>query len=259
MSFNSHQFLVFLPLVISLYYIVGERYRNILLLIASYIFYGSWDPRFLLLLIFSTLIDYYCALIIYQSPSAVRRRIYLSISIFLNLGILWFFKYYNFFSDSLIAMLDFWGFDLQWKRLTDIVLPVGISFYTFQTMSYTIDVYRGNFQPRRNIVNFALYVAFFPQLVAGPIERSHRLLPQLEKPKNITIEMLKKGLILLIIGFVKKCVIADNLGFFVDECFKNYAHIPSPALIAALGFFALQVIHDQSLLISSTPPSSLKL
>jgi len=246
MSFNSHQFLVFLPLVIALYYIVGERYKNILLLIASYIFYASWDPRFLLLLIISTLIDYCAGLMIYQSTDSVRRRAYLFISIFMNLGILGFFKYYNFFGASLISLLHFYGFDLQWRSLTNIVLPVGISFYTFQTMSYTIDVYRGNFQPRRNIVNFALYVAFFPQLVAGPIERSHRLLPQLERSKHITSDMLKKGAMLIIIGFIKKCVIADNLGFFVDECFRNYHNIPSAALIAALGFFALQVYCDFS-------------
>ena len=186
MVFNSLVFLVFFLIVYGLYRVLPHKGQNLLLLVASYFFYGWWDWRFLSLIFISTLVDFWAGLAIDRAADKPRRRqIALWISLATNLGFLGFFKYFNFFADSLTAMLNTMGVAAAARHL-DIILPVGISFYTFQTMSYTLDIYRGQMKPTRSFLNFAAFVSFFPQLVAGPIERASRLLPQIEQPRRIT-------------------------------------------------------------------------
>jgi D-alanyl-lipoteichoic acid acyltransferase DltB (MBOAT superfamily) len=178
MLFNSAIFFLFLAIVLPVYYALSRRAQNLWLLVASYVFYGYWDWRFLSLLAISTVVDYVCGLKIESAPETRVRKRFLLLSVAANLGILGFFKYFNFFTGSAEALLDAFGLKPSFPLL-QIVLPVGISFYTFQTMSYTIDIYRGKMRPTRDFLTFALYVSYFPQLVAGPIERASRLLPQL--------------------------------------------------------------------------------
>jgi D-alanyl-lipoteichoic acid acyltransferase DltB (MBOAT superfamily) len=198
-----------------------HRIQNILLLVASYFFYGYWDYRYLSLLFISTVVDYLCSLGIQSSGENVfKKKFYLAISIISNLGILGFFKYYNFFTLSAKALLAQFGWSINPVTL-NFLLPLGISFYTFQTMAYSIDVYRGHLKPTRNFLDFALYVSFFPQLVAGPIERATHLLPQVLSTRTITFEKLKEGTFLILFGYFKKIFIADNLSFIVDPIFDD--------------------------------------
>jgi len=245
MVFNSLNFLVFFLVVFSLYLALPRRGQNVLLLGSSYFFYGCWDWRFLSLIFISTVIDYWMGLVIDQSDQNQRRRkIALLISVCANLGILGFFKYFNFFSENLVLLLQQVGVTAPVRHL-NIILPVGISFYTFQTMSYTLDIYRRQMRPTRSFLNFATFVAFFPQLVAGPIERASRLLPQIENPRIMTKEGLKSGAWLIFWGLFKKCVIADNLAVMVDGAFRS----PSPTgavSLLALYAFAFQIYCDFS-------------
>jgi alginate O-acetyltransferase complex protein AlgI len=207
--FNSVTFAIFFPLVLALYWALRTpRRQNPLLVVASMVFYGWWDWRFLLLLVASTLTDYFCALGIERSRTAgTRGKPWLAASLVINLGILGLFKYYDFFVSSAEPI---WR-GLGWRPdLLHIVLPVGISFYTFQTMSYTVDVYRGQFAARRSLVDVAAYVMFFPQLVAGPIERAASLLPQMERPRQLTARGIQMGLMLMLTGYLKKVVLADG-------------------------------------------------
>ena len=181
MLFNSYPFWAFFLIVYIVYWRLPKNFQNIYLLIASYIFYGSWDWRFLSLIMISTMVDFWTGINIVKND--IKRNVYLSISIITNLGILGIFKYFGFFSDQLSHFLTLMGADYLFPTM-NIILPIGISFYTFQTMSYTIDIYRGNTEPIGNLIDFALYVSFFPQLVAGPIERSYRLLPQIIQPRK---------------------------------------------------------------------------
>ena len=211
MVFNSLQYAVFLPLFVAMYWNVGPRFRPLLLLAGSYGFYGAWDVRFLGLLIFSTFTDFFVAQAIQRSSEATRRKRLLLLSVVVNLGILATFKYLGFFVDSAAGLISKTGLDpnLALLRLT---LPVGISFYTFQSMSYSFDVYRGRIEASNQPIRFATYVAFFPQLVAGPIERAVNLLPQLERdqvPPNG--DRVFSALILIVVGLFKKVVIADQL------------------------------------------------
>ncbi|MGE5610215.1 MAG: MBOAT family O-acyltransferase [Bacillota bacterium] len=215
--------------------------RNALLLAASYYFYGSWNWRFLSLLLFSTGVDYVCARMIGPKEPGVERggreRLILTVSIGVSLGLLGFFKYYGFFVDSAVATLARFGITAHLTTLK-IVLPVGISFYTFQTMSYTIDVYRGHLLPERSLLNFALYVAFFPQLVAGPIERASSLLPQCNNPTRITWPMISSGTYLICSGLFKKVVLADNAAKVVETMFTE----ASPGgWVVVLGVYAFWV------------------
>jgi len=178
MLFNSLQFFLFFIIVYSLYLALSHRWQNRMLLVASYLFYGAWSWKFLFLILTSTLLDYNCGLKIYKTQDRGRKKLFLFFSICGNLTILGFFKYYNFFAHNLQSLLSYFGFSFQ-PLFLNIILPVGISFYTFQTMSYTIDVFRGELQPARNFFDYALYVSFFPQLLAGPIERATLLLPQI--------------------------------------------------------------------------------
>ncbi|MDD3605021.1 MAG: MBOAT family protein [Kiritimatiellae bacterium] len=243
MLFNSLTFLIFFPCVWLLYRIFGHRRQNWLLLLASYLFYGWWDWRFLSLLWISTVVDYGCGLGMERWP--LRRRGFLLISIFTNLGILGFFKYFDFFIHSAARALTALGFSPNISVL-GIILPVGISFYTFQTMAYTIDVYRGRQEPTKDMLSFAIYVAYFPQLVAGPIERSVDLLPQIQKPRILQREDYAAGAELCLMGYFKKVVIADGVAPFVDQCFRNSGSLGWADLVLGVYLFALQIYGDFS-------------
>ena len=214
-------------------------------MVASYFFYGWWDWRFLILIAISTVVDYFVALAISKTDHQATRKRYLLISVCTNLGILGFFKYFNFFADSLVVAAGTLGITLSYPTL-NIVLPVGISFYTFQTMAYTIDVYRGRSLPTRDFLLFGVYVAYFPQLVAGPIERPENLLPQFAKPRRITGEMLSSGALLFLIGLVRKVAIADFVAPHVDYAFANAGTIGSFQMAMGVLLFAIQIYGDFS-------------
>jgi len=245
MLFNSTPFLVFLAVVFCAYYFLGRRGQNLWLLLASYFFYGWWDWRFCSLLILSTLLDYTCGLQIAGSSSIGTRRKWLFASVAGNLTVLGLFKYFNFFRDSIERALHLFGMPLDWPTAA-IILPIGISFYTFQSMSYTLDVYRREMKPTRNLIDFALYVSFFPQLVAGPIERASRLLSQFAVQRQFLIRRIVEGLSLMLMGYVKKLAIADYLAPLVDERFANIASFGSAGLISGLFMFSLQIYGDFS-------------
>jgi len=213
MLFNSSNFLYFSISFFSIYYLLPKRYQNIFLLLSSYFFYASWDYRFLSLLLISTVVDYCCGIWIEKRPD--RKKIFLYTSLAANLGILGLFKYFDFFIENLNSVLIYFGFSSSIKTL-ELIVPIGLSYYTFQTLSYTIDVYRGRMKPTRSILNFALFVAFFPQLVIGPIERARNLLPQIERPRVISPQMIRQGLWLILFGFFKKSFISDNCGLITD-------------------------------------------
>ena len=246
MQFNSGVFLIFLALFLAAYYMVRNRLRlrNLLIVAASYVFYGWWDVRFLSLIIISTALDYYAGLGIAKARHADGRKAWLFASLAGNLLILGFFKYFNFFAESLSDLLLEVGIPFQPFTLR-IVLPVGISFYTFQTMSYTLDVYRGAIQPTREPINFMAYVSFFPQLVAGPIERASQLLPQFEQTRTITRNMVADGLWLFIWGMFKKVVLADNLAPLVSIAF-DHPGMSGPVVFLGTLAFAAQIYCDFS-------------
>lgn len=246
MLFNSFIFWVFFLVVILLYVRMAHTAQNRMLLVASYIFYGYWDYRFLSLILISTIIDYYVALNIDNSNNETSRKRFLSISIAANLGMLGFFKYFGFFSRELVALLDVFGIQGS-PLILDIVLPVGISFYTFQTMSYTIDVYQGKTKSTSRFLDFALYVSFFPQLVAGPIERSSHLLPQILKNRKYQDGDFTEGLYHVIFGLFKKVVIADNMAPIVNAIFsKPLTDLTGPEVIVGVYAFAFQIYGDFS-------------
>ena len=243
MVFNSVTFLIFFAVVYGLYVALPPRAQNRMLLIASYVFYGSWDWRFLSLIVVSTLLDYTCALGIDASAERRTRKAWLAASVAGNLGILGFFKYWGFFVENLHGLLATVGIALPVPVL-DVVLPVGISFYTFQTMSYTLDVYRGEMPPHRGFLDFALYVSFFPQLVAGPIERARHLLPQVVAPRRIDRERIVTGMWFVLWGYFLKCFVADNLAPIADGVFEGAG--PDSALLVLVGLyaFAFQIFGD---------------
>ena len=244
MVFNSFEFAVFLPLVFILYWTVLRKRQNHLLLIGSYIFYGWWDWRFLSLIVISTFTDFYVARAIPAQTDAGRRRLFMLTSVAVNLGILGFFKYFNFFIDSTASLLDSVGLQPNVPTLT-ILLPVGISFYTFQTLGYTIDVYRGKMEPTNDLLSFAVYVAYFPQLVAGPIERASRLLPQIQRLRiRLTAPQIRTGLYLILLGLFRKVVIADGLAPLVDEAFGRSASGDWFRLLLGIYAFSLQIYGD---------------
>ncbi len=222
MTFNSLVFLVFLAVVLPLYYRLNHRGQNRMLLLASYVFYGWWDYRFLSLLLFTSLFDYVCALKIDAEARPARRKLFLASSIFVNMGALGIFKYYNFFASSLQSIMEGLGMRADFPTL-HWILPIGLSFYTFVSMSYTIDVYRKQIPATRQALDFMLYVAYFPHLVAGPIMRASNLLPQCQRPRVIKAAEVQNGIWLILMGYVKKTVIADRLGQFVDWSFAQPA------------------------------------
>ena len=247
MLFNSVAFLVFLPIVFGLYWSFARhlRVQNTLLVISSYIFYGWWDYRFLALIIASSLTDYVVGLAIQRRSDRTGRRFLLAVSIAVNLGILGLFKYHDFFVSSFADLLSGFGLNPN-VRLLQFILPVGISFYTFQTLSYTIDVYRKKIPATRDLIAFFAFVSFFPQLVAGPIERATNLLPQFTARRSFDVGQAKDGLRQMLWGMFKKVVIADNLAPYVDMVFADYASLDAVALSIGVFCFAIQIYCDFS-------------
>ncbi|MFO0948662.1 MAG: MBOAT family O-acyltransferase [Planctomycetota bacterium] len=247
MSFNSSIFVLFFAVVYSAYLLLGKRFKtqNILLLVASYVFYGYWDWRFLGLLLFSTVLDFGLSHWIDRTADPGKRKSLLVFSVVANLGILGFFKYFNFFADSFATLLATVGLEATPLDLR-IILPVGISFYTFQSMSYTVDVYRRELKAERSLVNFALYVAFFPQLVAGPIERAASLLETIARPRTIPIDKVNAGLYLIVWGYFKKLVVGDNLGTIANEVFNHYHDYSGLDLVLGVVAFSFQIYCDFS-------------
>lgn len=248
MYFNSLDFAIFLPVVFILYWFaVGKHIKaqNILLIIASYIFYGWWDWRFLSLIIFSSLVDYTIGLQLSSQQKPSKRKLLLWLSILVNLGFLGFFKYYNFFIDNFVAAFSFFGNDIQPNTL-NIILPVGISFYTFQTLSYTIDVYKRKLAPTKDLFSFLAFVSFFPQLVAGPIERATHLLPQFYKKRTFHYSKAVDGCRQILWGLFKKVVIADQCANYANEIFNNSAEHSGSTLVMGALFFTFQIYGDFS-------------
>jgi len=245
--FNSFSFLAFYSILFPLYWVVHKhiKARNILLLVGSYYFYGSWDLRFLSLIIISTLVDFLCGKLIHTSSDKRVRRRYLLLSLIVNLGILGAFKYFGFFVSSLVDFLNVLGIQANHYSL-NIILPVGISFYTFQSLSYTIDIYYGKFKPTNNLLNFATFVSFFPQLVAGPIERARTLIPQIEGRISFRYLQFREGLFLILWGLVKKILIADRVAVHVDAVFHDPSGFTGEQCIIATLFFAVQIYCDFS-------------
>ena len=248
MYFNSIEFFVFLPIVFVLYWFVTKRnlnYQNLLIVIASYVFYGLWDWRFLSLIIFSSFLDYSIGLYLKKEQKQSKRKLLLWISICVNLGFLGFFKYCNFFIDSFVDSFAFFGGKLEINTL-NIILPVGISFYTFQTLSYTIDVYFRRLEPTKNIISFFAFVSFFPQLVAGPIERATNLLPQFNKMRTFDYSNAIDGLRQALWGLFKKVVIADNCAKYANIIFNNSDDYSGSTLFLGAFLFAFQIYGDFS-------------
>jgi len=245
MFFNSIDFAIFLPIVLVVYWIFKKKihHQNSILLIASYFFYGSWDWRFLSLIFFSAVIDYSIGLIIHRTEDAIKRKLYLYVSIVANLGFLGFFKYYNFFLENFIELFSFAGISFDSTTLS-IILPVGISFYTFQTLSYTIDIYKGRLKPTKDFIAFASFVSFFPQLVAGPIERASNLLPQFSRKRVVTYAKILSGVNDLIWGLFMKVVIADRLAPVVNEIYNYPKEYSGFVLVFGTVLFAFQIYCD---------------
>ncbi len=245
MIFNSIVFLIFILAFLPLYFALKGRNRMWLCLAASYLFYGWWDWRFLGLVLFTTTLDYSLGIVIRDTPDEAKKKKLVVLSVFMNLGFLGFFKYFNFFADSFRTMLLNFGMEPSWNTL-HIILPIGISFYTFQSMSYTIDVYRKEFEPERDFFRFATFVALFPQLVAGPIVRAKNFLPQFREDKKFEIERFKEGLVQIAWGFFKKVAIADAIAPFVDQVFVSPQLFTSAHLLVAVFFYSFQIYCDFS-------------
>lgn len=245
MLFNSYVFVGFFLIVYGLY--LGLRRhgkaQNILLLIASYIFYGYWDWRFLFLIFLSTLVDFQLAKGIQGAPDPSRRKFFLALSVIFNLTLLGFFKYFDFFSENFLRVLNLFGLRPDFPVL-HILLPVGISFYTFQEMGYVIDVYRRDLKAADSLLDFALFVSFFPQLVAGPIERAVNLLPQVSSPRTLKLEQIHAGIFLILWGYFKKIVIADNLGMIADLIFNGYRQFQGVDILIGALAFTFQIYCD---------------
>ena len=249
MVFNSITFLLFFIAFFILYWIINNKttvnIRNGFTIIASYIFYGWWDWRFLSLIAFSSLVDFLIGLALNKQHEAKYRKLLLYLSVAANLGILGVFKYFNFFVSSFSAALELFSIEVHTTTL-NIILPVGISFYTFQTLSYTIDIYHKKLQPTRNPISFFAFVSYFPQLVAGPIERASRLLHQFDEKKKFNPDECTEGLRLILWGFFKKLVIADNFGVLVDSIFEVNQNISGVSYLLGSLFFGLQIYADFS-------------
>ncbi len=245
MLFNAYSFWLFFALVFGLYCVLTHRWQNRLLLVASYVFYGWWDYRFLSLLALSTWVDFVVGNKLAEIEDQRRRKRWLILSLVANLGLLGFFKYFNFFIDSASALMIALGFEPSTWTLK-VILPVGISFYTFQTMSYTIDIYRRQLKPAKSFWDFALYVSFFPQLVAGPIERAQNLLPQVERPRHLEWAQWSQGATLMLIGLFKKVAIADTLAPMVELAFATPENASTRTLLIGLYCFSIQIYADFS-------------
>lgn len=248
MLFNSINFAIFLPIIFILYWFFFSKNnstQNALLILASYYFYSCWDWRFLFLLIFSTLLDFLTAIKVEKSKSEKSRKVWFWLSVIVNLGFLAVFKYYNFFASSFAILLNNFGLKTS-PLLLNVILPVGISFYTFHGLSYVIDIYYKRIKAEQNFIDYALFVSYFPLLVAGPIERATHLLPQVKIKREFNFEKAKEGINQIIWGLVKKIVIADSCQVYTDEIFNNYQSMNSLSLILGSIYFAFQIYGDFS-------------
>ncbi len=243
MLFNSLSYAIFLPIVFILYWLIPHKYRWILLFVASYYFYMSWNAKYVFLIFLTTLVSYLSSILIEKYNK--HKKLVLAITLIVCLGILFIFKYFNFFFEIIDQIFSLFNIKLN-KVTLNLVLPVGISFYTFQTLSYVIDVYRGNIKAERHFGYYATFVSFFPQLVAGPIERPDNLLPQLKKEKQFDYNNAVNGLKLMAIGFFKKMVVADNLAYYVDMVYKDLNYYTGFALVLVTIFFTIQIYCDFS-------------
>jgi len=248
MSFDSIIYAIFLPLVFGIYWIIPKDrtvFRNLVLLVASYIFYAWWDWRFLGLIVFSSLVDFFIGFALHREDKTSQRRFLLVISLLVNLGLLFVFKYYNFFIDSFVDAFRLIGIDIA-SRTLNIMLPVGISFYTFQTLSYTLEIFHRRFEPERSLVNYMTYVSFFPQLVTGPIERPQSLIPQFRKAHVFRSEEGSKAMRQILWGLFKKVVIADNCAIYVNMVFGAHTDYSASSLLLAAILFSFQIYGDFS-------------
>ena len=248
MLFNSINFAIFLPIVFFLYWFVANKnykHQNILLLVASYFFYACWDYRFMFLLIFSTLLDYFTGLKMFDAKTSFGKKFWFWLSIGVNLGFLGFFKYYNFFAESFAEALANFGLHVDVWML-NVILPVGISFYTFHGLSYVIDIYYNKIKPERNFIDYAVFVSFFPLLVAGPIERATHLLPQIQRARKFDYTTAIDGLRQILWGLFKKIVIADNCAEYANLIFNDSAHQSGSNLVLGALFFTFQIYCDFS-------------
>ena len=248
MLFNSLNFAIFLPIVFILYWFAAKgdlKFQNILLLVSSYFFYACWDWRFMFLLIFSTLLDYYSGIKIHKAKNQTDKKSWLWISVGINLSFLGVFKYFNFFAESFVDGLSILGFQANLVSL-QIILPVGISFYTFHGLSYVIDIYKNRIKPERNFIDYSVFVSFFPLLVAGPIERATHLLPQILKKREFDYSKAVDGLRQILWGLFKKIVIADNCAEYANTIFNNSAEYSGSTLVLGALFFTFQIYCDFS-------------
>ena len=245
MIFNSFEFLIFFPIVLLLHFLLPLKLRWIALLIASYYFYISWNPELIYLIVFTTLISYVSAIVITKSQKPAVRKFWLTLTLVVCLGVLFFYKYFNFLSTSVTEILRRFALPVNDFTL-DLILPVGISFYTFQTLSYVIDVYRGSIEPEYHFGYYALYVSFFPQLVAGPIERPENLLPPLKAKHRPEADNFREGLKIMVCGFFKKLVVADILAPYVNSVFNAPAEANGLSVAVATCLFAVQIYCDFS-------------
>ena len=247
MLFNSIDFALFFPIVFILYWMVAKKLqlRNALILVASYVFYGWWDWRFLLLIVISSAVDYVVGQQLIKAQSNAQRKWLLGVSLLVNLGFLCYFKYANFFIETFIDGFRLFGMQLESTTL-NIILPVGISFYTFQTLSYTIDIYNKKLQPTKDALAFFSFVAFFPQLVAGPIERAAHLLPQFHKTYTFNYNRVRSGLLLMAFGLFKKMVIADRAAIYANEVFNSPEAYNGVPYLIGIFLFAFQIYCDFS-------------
>ena len=248
MLFNSLDFAIFLPIVFLLYWFVAQKnlkLQNALIVVASYVFYGWWDWRFLSLIIFSTVVDYTIGQKLRNEKQQSKRKVLLWTSIIVNLGFLGFFKYYNFFLENFVDAFSLFGMQINANSL-NIILPVGISFYTFQTLSYTIDVYRKKLEPTKDFMAFSAFVCFFPQLVAGPIERADNLLPQISKKRIFKESFFREAVVQICVGLFRKIVIADTLADYVDIIYGDITLYNSSTILLATFFYTFQIYFDFS-------------
>lgn len=242
MLFNSVSFLIFFPIVAMGYFIIPEKFKNYWLLLASYYFYMSWQPVYALLILFSTVTTYYCAVLIDKAKTQKQKKIYLAVNIAVNIAILCYFKYFNFIVDSLLAVFP----SLSVSRNNNLLAVVGISFYTFQSLGYSIDVYRKKVEREKDFLTYALFVSFFPQLVAGPIERSENLLPQLHQTHKFDYDRVTDGLVLMAWGFFKKLVVSDGAALIVNAVYNDVTKFTGIQFVLATVLFAFQIYGDFS-------------
>lgn len=245
MLFNSLAFAIFLPIVFLLYWAIPHKYRWIILLVASYYFYMSWNPKYVLLILLTTAVSFGCALLVETTIDKNKKKIYMIAALVVSLGVLFFFKYFNFLSESVTSTLQSFAIPVQPFTLK-IMLPVGISFYTFQSLSYVIDVYKGDVKAQRNFFKYALFISFFPQLVAGPIERTKNLMPQLFEERKFDHDQAVYGLRQMLLGFFKKLIIADAVSKYVDVIYNDVHSYFGLTLIFATILFTFQIYCDFS-------------